>query len=155
MIRRSYVHIDDIYTLCEYMQDLFVEILLPLAFGTKAAKMTVMLEIYGIKNCDTVKKALAWLDQHGVAYTFHDYKKEGADKGVIAAAIADLGWEAVINRKGTTWRALPETMRDKMSAKSALAAALDNPSLIKRPLIVAGKTIYVGFDVALYKKAFG
>lgn len=114
-----------------------------------------MLKIYGIKNCDTMKKALQWFDLHGITYHFHDYKKEGVDKAVIADAIAALGWESVINRKGTTWRALPEPVREKMTAKTALTAALENPSLIRRPLIVDGRHFYVGFDAPAYAKAFG
>lgn len=116
--------------------------------------MAKKLAVYGIKNCDTMKKAMTWLDDHDIAYDFHDYKKQGADKAVIAAAIAALGWEDVINRKGTTWRALPQATRDKMNAASALTAALDNPSLIKRPLVFDGKTYSVGFDAAVFAKKF-
>lgn len=117
--------------------------------------MAKKLAVYGIKNCDTMKKALTWLDSHKIAYDFHDYKKVGADKDVIANAIKQLGWEDVINRKGTTWRALPETTRDKMTAATALKAALDNPSLVKRPLVFDGKTYRIGFDADTFKKAFG
>ncbi len=116
--------------------------------------MARKLAVYGIKNCDTMKKAMTWLDSHGVAYDFHDYKKEGADKVVIAAAIAQLGWEDVINRKGTTWRVLPEATREKMTAASALKAALDNPSLVKRPLVFDGKKYSVGFDATAFTKSF-
>lgn len=117
--------------------------------------MAKKLAVYGIKNCDTMKKAFHWLDSRKIAYDFHDYKKEGADKALITAAMAQLGWEDVINRKGTTWRALPEAAREKMTAASALKAALENPSLIKRPLIFDGKTYRVGFDAAAFAKAFG
>ena len=110
--------------------------------------------IYGIKNCDTMKKAFGWFDKHKVAYTFHDYKKQGADPEVLKRAIAEHGWETVINRKGTTWRALPEKVRETMNEKSALAAALDNPSLIKRPLIAQSKKTYLGFDEASFKESF-
>lgn len=113
-----------------------------------------MLHIYGIKNCDTMKKAFIWLDAHGIAYAFHDYKRDGADPAMITAAIAQLGWEVVINRKGTTWRALPESTRDKMTEKSAVKAAVDNPSIIKRPLILKGKIFYAGFDADLYERVF-
>jgi Spx/MgsR family transcriptional regulator len=102
--------------------------------------------VYGIKNCETMKKAFAWLDKRNVAYDFHDYKKEGADEAVLKAAMKKFGWENVLNRKGTTWRKLPEDMRGKMTEKSAMAAALDNPSLIKRPLVVAGAQMVLGFD---------
>jgi arsenate reductase len=108
-------------------------------------------KIYGIKNCDSTKKTFVWLDKHGVAYDFHDYKKSGADEAVLKAAIKAHGWENVINRKGTTWRALPEKLRTDMTEKSALAAALDNPSLVKRPLIVSGKDILLGYDEAQFK----
>ncbi len=116
--------------------------------------MAKKLAVYGIKNCDTMKKAFHWLDSRKIAYDFHDYKKEGADKALIAAAMAQLGWEDVINRKGTTWRALPEATRDKMNPASALKAALDNPSLIKRPLVFDGKHYSVGFDADTFKKSF-
>ncbi|MDP2206552.1 MAG: Spx/MgsR family RNA polymerase-binding regulatory protein [Alphaproteobacteria bacterium] len=108
-------------------------------------------KVYGIKNCDSMKKTFAWLDKHSVAYDFHDYKKSGADETTLKAAIKAHGWEAVINRKGTTWRALPEKTRESMTEKSALAAALDNPSLVKRPLIVSGKDILLGYDEATFK----
>lgn len=109
------------------------------------------LKIYGIKNCDSMKKAFVWLDKQGIPYDFHDYKKSGADAAVLKAAIAAHGWENVINRKGTTWRALPEKTRADMTEKSALAAALENPSLVKRPLILQGKKILLGYDEAVYK----
>jgi arsenate reductase len=108
-------------------------------------------KIYGIKNCDSMKKAFLWLDKHGIAYDFHDYKKSGGDAAVLEAAIKAHGWENVINRKGTTWRALPEKARESMTEKTALAAALDNPSLVKRPLIVSGKDILLGYDEAAFK----
>lgn len=117
---------------------------------TAAATTTV----FGIKNCDTMKKAFVWLDAAQVPYRFHDYKKDGIDKGVLAAAIQAHGWENVINKKGTTWRALPEDVRAGMNAARALKAAADNPSLVKRPLIVRGDHTYVGFDAALYQKIF-
>lgn len=107
-------------------------------------------KVYGIKNCDSMKKTFVWLDKHGITYDFHDYKKSGADKAVLEAAFKSHGWEAVINRKGTTWRALPEDARESMTEKSALAAAIDNPSLVKRPLIVSGKTILLGYDEAVF-----
>ena len=106
--------------------------------------------LYGIKNCDTMKKAFQWFDAHKVPYAFHDYKKDGADEKVLKAAIAKLGWETVINRKGTTWRALPEKQREGMDEAGAIKAALANPSLIKRPLIVAGAHIITGYDEKAY-----
>lgn len=113
--------------------------------------MAKRIVVYGIKNCDTMKKTFTWLDAHAVAYDFHDYKKQGADEGVLKAAISQYGWESVINRKGTTWKKLSEAERENMTQKSAVAAAVKNPSLIKRPLIVAGKTMLLGFDDAAFK----
>lgn len=107
--------------------------------------------VYGIKNCDTMKKAFTWLDKHKVDYAFHDYKKSGADEAVLKKAIAEHGWENVINRKGTTWRALPEKTRETMTEKTAIKAALDNPSLVKRPLVTHKKGVLLGFDEAEFK----
>ena len=110
--------------------------------------------IYGIKNCDTMKKAFTWLDKAKVEYTFHDYKKQGADAEVLKSAIKNQGWETVINRKGTTWRGLDEKTKAGVTEKSALTLALENPSLIKRPLLVRGKDMLLGFDEAEYKLFF-
>lgn len=110
--------------------------------------------IYGIKNCDTMKKAFQWLDQQGVAYDFHDYKKATPDADVLKDAFARFGWENVINRKGTTWRGLPEDVRDGMTEKKALKLAAENPSVIKRPLIVAGGEMLLGFDASAYATAW-
>ncbi|MDE1152409.1 MAG: ArsC family reductase [Micavibrio sp.] len=112
------------------------------------------LTVYGIKNCDTMKKAFAWLDAKGVEYTFHDYKKQGAEKAVLQRAFDEKGWDSVINRKGTTWRALPDDVKEKTTAASALKLALENPSLVKRPLIVTEKGIILGFDADEYAAAF-
>ncbi|HYD17177.1 MAG TPA: arsenate reductase [Patescibacteria group bacterium] len=109
------------------------------------------ITVYGIKNCDTMKKAFDWLDKHKVAYTFHDYKKAGAIEAVLKQAIAQHGWENVINRKGTSWRALPEKTRQSMDEKSAIKAALANPSLVKRPLVVSKTGIFLGFDADQFK----
>ncbi len=112
--------------------------------------------IYGIKNCDTMKKAFAWLDKRGVAYIFHDYKKSGADMDILEQAVRQHGWENVINRKGTSWRALPENVKTAMDEGKAIKAAMDNPSLIRRPLLVHGSDIHLGFNEddygALFKK---
>ena len=110
------------------------------------------LTVYGIKNCDTMKKAFAWLDSHKVAYVFHDYKKAGADETALAAAFRAHGWENVLNRKGATWRNLPDALKEKMDAKQAMKTALENPSVIRRPMIVRGNEISLGFDEAEFKK---
>ena len=113
-----------------------------------------MIKIYGIKNCDTMKKAFKWLDENNIAYDFYDYKKQGADSSVLSTAIAQHSWEAVINRRGTTWRKLPENTKETMDNQSAIAAAQDNPSLIKRPLITHGDTIILGFNADDYAATF-
>lgn len=109
------------------------------------------VHIYGIKNCDTMKKAFAWLDAHKVSYEFHDYKKSGVDVEVLKKAIEQHGWENVINRKGTSWRALPDDVKASMDADAALAAAIKSPSLIKRPLMIWGNDIHLGFSEDVYK----
>lgn len=110
--------------------------------------------IYGIKNCDTMKKAFVWLDGRKIPYVFHDYKKSGADLDTLKQAIDQHGWENVLNRKGTSWRALPEKVKDSMNKTNALKAAEENPSLIRRPLLVHGKDIYLGFDEGNYAAIF-
>lgn len=111
--------------------------------------------IYGIKNCDTMKKARRWLDEHGVTYEFHDYKAHGADKALLEDAIKTHGWDNVINRRGTSWRKLPDELRAGMNAQSALTAALENPSLIKRPLLLHNGRSHLGFDETHYQQLFG
>lgn len=112
-----------------------------------------MLTIYGIRNCDTMKKACAWLDQVGIAYHFHDYKKEGAPESALKRWIDELGWENVINRRGTTWRKLPEADRERMDTALALEAAKQSPSLIRRPVLERGTMLLLGFDVVQWQAA--
>ena len=103
---------------------------------------------YGIPNCNTVKKARTWLDEHGVAYTFHDYKKQGVPADRLDAWIKAVGWEVLVNRQGTTWRKFDDaTKAGIVDAASAKALMLANASVIKRPVVeLAGKVICVGFD---------
>ncbi|HEY8191434.1 MAG TPA: ArsC family reductase [Alphaproteobacteria bacterium] len=114
----------------------------------------MMITVYGIKNCDTMTKAFAWLERRKIAYVFHDYKKSGGDEAILKKAIAQHGWEEVINRKGTTWRGLPNRVKEAMNESKALAAALENPSLIRRPLLVQDGAIYLGFDERGYDAIF-
>ena len=100
--------------------------------------MTKSTTIYGIKNCDTMKKARAWLDGHGVAYEFHDYKTAGAPKEKLKAWCDELGWETLLNRAGTTFRKLPEADREGLNERKALALMLEQPSMIKRPVLDVG-----------------
>jgi arsenate reductase len=105
-----------------------------------------MTVLYGIKNCDTVKKARRWLDERGVAYRFHDFRADGLDERQLARWVKQLGWEALLNRRGTTWRTLPEAQRAKVAdAAAAVAAMLAHPSLIKRPVLESGGALQVGF----------
>lgn len=110
--------------------------------------------LYGIKNCDTMKKALRWMEEQGIAHSFHDYKKQGVDEPILKSAIEKLGWETVINRRGISWRQLDETAKAAMNDETAFKAALDNPSLIKRPLLVQDDTMITGFDEKQYKEIF-
>ncbi len=110
--------------------------------------------LYGIKNCDTMKKAMRWLDEHGVAYDFHDYKKDGADIAVLTQAIDTYHWKQVINQRGTTWRQLPDDVRDTMDEMMARTVAMSNPSIIKRPLLVKDGEVYLGFDQSEYEELF-
>jgi arsenate reductase len=109
--------------------------------------------VYGIKNCDTMKKARAWLDAKGVPYTFHDYKVEGIDRPRLEAWARDVGWETLLNRAGTTFRKLPDTEKVGLNEHKALALMLDQPSMIKRPVLDLGGRILVGFKPELYDEA--
>jgi arsenate reductase (glutaredoxin) len=107
--------------------------------------------IYGIKNCDTMKKARSWLDERGVGYAFHDYKTAGIERDVLERWIDEVGWEALLNRAGTTFRALPDDKKEGLNAKKAVALMLAQPSMIKRPVLIAGKNMLVGFKPDLYR----
>ncbi len=111
--------------------------------------------LYGIPNCDTVKKARVWLDQHGVAVVFHDYKKAGIDEGRLESWVAEHGWEVVLNRAGTTFRALPDGDKTDLTAERAIAMMLARPSMIKRPVLDLGDRTLVGFRPELYAAALG
>jgi Spx/MgsR family transcriptional regulator len=106
-----------------------------------------MIDVYGIPNCDTVKKARAWLDTNGVAYSFHDFRKEGVPPAHLEDWLAACGWEKVLNRKGTMWRKLDAaTQASVQDAASAKAVMISQPSTIKRPVVEWGAEITVGFD---------
>ncbi|MCB2051114.1 MAG: ArsC family reductase [Novosphingobium sp.] len=104
------------------------------------------VELYGIPNCDTVKKARLWLDSAGVDYTFHDYKKEGADPALLGQWADAAGWEVLLNRRGTTFRKLDEADRQAINAAKAIALMSQHPSMIKRPVVVYEGGVLVGFD---------
>ncbi|WP_189437731.1 ArsC family reductase [Pseudovibrio japonicus] len=107
--------------------------------------------MYGIRNCDTVRKARKLLDEKKATYTFHDYKKEGADEQALKDACAQFGWEAVLNKRGTTWRKLDdETKVGVTDQESAISLMMQETSLIKRPLVTGGKQLLLGFDAVLW-----
>lgn len=109
------------------------------------------LTMYGIRNCDTVKKARAWLDQRGVEYRFHDYKVAGVDVAQLERWCEETGWEALLNRAGTTFRKLPDSRKQNLDRKKALALMLAQPSVIKRPVIELNGKLLVGFKPELYE----
>lgn len=113
-----------------------------------------MLTLYGIKNCDTMKKARAWLDAHGVAYTFHDYKVDGIDRATLQGWIVARGWEALLNRAGTTFRKLPDTDKAELGEARATALMLAQPSMIRRPVLAGGRTLEIGFTPERYARLF-
>jgi arsenate reductase len=103
-------------------------------------------KIYGIRNCDTMKKAFAWLDANKIAYDFHDYKKDGVPAGKLKEWAARAGWEKLANTRGPTWRKIPEAQRDNPTEARVLALLAQNSSAIKRPIVEAGTKLLVGFD---------
>lgn len=113
-----------------------------------------LITLYGIKNCDTVKKARNWLDTHGVDYRFHDFRADGLDREMVARWLAELGWETLVNKRSTSWKALDEATRTGMNQDSALPAILAQPTLIKRPLLDTGHERFTGFSAASYQKIF-
>lgn len=119
----------------------------------KEGIMTVRL--CGIRNCDTVKKARAWLDAAGILYDFHDYKAAGVDRGLLEGWVDRMGWEVLLNRAGTTFRKLPDADKADLDATRAVALMCAQPSMIKRPVVEAGDTLLVGFKPAEWEAALG
>ena len=117
--------------------------------------MAKNVTIYGIKNCDTMKKARAWLDGHGVAYVFHDYKSAGVGRGALEHWSRAVGWETLLNRAGRTFRALPAKQQEGLGEKKAIALMAAQPSMIKRPVLEVDGNLVVGFTPGQYEKAFG
>lgn len=114
-----------------------------------------MTTIYGIKNCDTMKKAMQWLDEHGVDYQFHDFKKSGLDEKLLKSWIKQTGWQTLVNQRGTTWRKLSETDRADLDEPKAIKLMLANNSLIKRPVLEWNDKMHVGYNEADYQRLFG
>ncbi|MSP41930.1 MAG: ArsC family reductase [Alphaproteobacteria bacterium] len=111
--------------------------------------------IHGIRNCDTMKKARAWLEAQGIEYVFHDYKTAGADRGLVQGWSQQVGWELLLNRAGTTFRALPDADKTGLDENRAIALMAANPSMIKRPVLVTEGEILVGFKPERYHALFG
>ena len=114
--------------------------------------MAKTITIYGIRNCDTMKKARAWLDGHGVAYAFHDYKLAGIERGLLEGWASKVGCETLLNRAGTTFRKLPDKDKGGLGEKKAIALMIAQPSMIKRPVLDVGGKLLVGFRPEEYAK---
>ena len=116
--------------------------------------MSNPVTLYGISNCDTIKKARSWLDQHQVEYDFHDYRKQGLETPLLRQMSARLGWENMLNRRGTTWRKLPEQTRQQLDVEAAFKIMLENPAIIKRPILGRDGQWYLGFSPQQYEEIF-
>ncbi|WP_171052267.1 ArsC family reductase [Vibrio sp. Hep-1b-8] len=112
------------------------------------------ITMYGIPNCDTIKKAKKWLEAEGVEYNFHDYRKQGIDKAMVEAFCQQLGWENVVNKRGTTFRQLSQEQKDNLDQNSAIELLVEQPAMIKRPILVANDTYHLGFKADQYAAIF-
>jgi arsenate reductase len=121
--------------------------------GRQVAMIAKSITVYGIKNCDTMKKARAWLDAHGVAYDFHDYKGKGIEPERVRNWAKEVGWEALLNRSGTTFRKLADDEKTALDENKALALMALHPTLIRRPVLDLGDRIVVGFKPDVYAEA--
>lgn len=113
-----------------------------------------MTILFGIKNCDTIKKARNWLNEHDIEFQFHDYRTDGLDKAQLEAWCNELGWEQLLNRRGTTWRKLPDDVKDAIDENSAITLMLEQPAMIKRPLLDTGTQRLLGFKASDYEQLF-
>jgi Spx/MgsR family transcriptional regulator len=113
-----------------------------------------MTTLYGIGNCDTVRKARRWMDGHGIDYRFHDVRRDGLDREMLQDWERQLGWEQLLNRRGTTWRKLPEAVRECIDRSTALDIMLEQPAIIRRPLLDDGKQLHLGFSTDSYRCVF-
>ncbi len=111
--------------------------------------------LYGIKNCDTVKKARRWLEANDVAFDFHDFRADGLDQATIESWLQTVSWEVLLNKRGTTWRKLDDPRKDDINEAIAIELMLSNPTLIKRPVVTANNDCMVGFKEADYTSYFG
>ena len=111
-----------------------------------------MITLYGINNCDTIKRARCWLDNHNIDYHFHDFRVDGLDPLLLESWVRELGWETLVNRRSTTWRALTENEKSSMDEQSAVQTMLAQPTLIKRPVLVTQENVMVGFSEKNYSE---
>ena len=116
--------------------------------------MAEKITLYGIANCDTIRKARGWLREHDVDFVFHDYRKQGLTPELLSSMTGQLGWEAMLNRRGTTWRSLPEDTRENIDETSAGSLMLDNPAIIKRPILDVAGSLHLGFSNQQYEEIF-
>ena len=113
-----------------------------------------MITIYGIRNCDTMKKAMKWLDANSIVYTFHDYKKSGIDTTTLSSWADALSWEVLVNKRGTTWRQLDDKTKEATHEKNVAALLCEHPAMIKRPILKQNKSLTLGFSKDNYDKLF-
>jgi Spx/MgsR family transcriptional regulator len=116
--------------------------------------MKPVVMMYGIPNCDSIKKARAWLDSRGISCRFHNYKKEGVDAAQLSLWVERLGWEALLNKRGTTWRKLADEKKEGINRERAILLMCENPSMIKRPVLIVAETIEIGFSEQKYAGLF-
>jgi Spx/MgsR family transcriptional regulator len=110
-----------------------------------------MITLYGIKNCDTIRKARRWLAERDIEYRFHDFRTDGISEELLAPWVEELGWEKLLNRRGTTWRKLPETQRNTINRDSAMRIMLSQPAIIRRPVLDTGETRHIGFSEQVWR----
>ena len=113
-----------------------------------------MVTLYGISNCDTIKKAKKWLENNGVEFQFHDFRKDGLEKNQLSSWCKELNWETLLNKRGTTWRKLPDEVKNTVTEARAIKIMLEQPAIIKRPVLDIGNKRIVGFSVDTYKTLF-
>ncbi len=113
-----------------------------------------MVTVFGIRNCDTIRKARRWLDGQGVEYSFHDVRSDGLSRTQLESWVKTLGWENLLNRRGTTWRKLPEAVRDNIDQRAAVKLMLEQPAMIKRPVLDLGNSMHLGFSEGTWSDLF-
>jgi arsenate reductase len=118
-----------------------------------AREVSMVPKMYGIQNCDTIKRAKAWLDEQGIAYEFHNFSKQGIEQDQLRAWVEELGWQALLNKAGTTFQSLPDAEKHNVDAEKAIAMMQAKPSMIKRPVLDVGQRRLVGFKPELYDQA--